>query len=134
MHLLLIHQMFASPSEAGGTRHYELLSKLTRDGHRASIVASNLSYLSGQKMVDDGKWISVQDLNGIRVLRSYTYPTLHKSFFGRIISFLSFMITAVWAGWKAGNVDVVMGTSPPLTQPLSAWLISVLRRRPFLLE
>jgi glycosyltransferase involved in cell wall biosynthesis len=44
------------------------------------------------------------------------------------------MVTAVWAGWKAGKVDVVMGTSPPLTQPLSAWAIAVLRRRPFLLE
>ena len=71
---------------------------------------------------------------GIRVLRAYTYPTLHRSFVWRVISFLSFMLTAVWAGWKAGKVDVVMGTSPPLTQPLSAWAIAVLRRRPFLLE
>ena len=44
------------------------------------------------------------------------------------------MLTAVWAGWKAGKVDLVMGTSPPLFQSLSAWLIACLRRRPFLLE
>jgi glycosyltransferase involved in cell wall biosynthesis len=134
MHVLLIHQVFASPSEAGGTRHFDLLSRLVRSGNRATVVTSNLSYLSGQSVVGGGKWITEQDLQGIRVLRAYTYPALHRSFVWRVISFLSFMLTAVWAGWKAGKVDVVMGTSPPLTQPLSAWLIAVLRRRPFLLE
>ncbi len=134
MHVLLIHQVFASPSEAGGTRHYELLSRLVKSGHRATVVASNLSYLSGASVVGESKWIAEQDVEGIRVLRAYTYPTLHRSFVWRVISFLSFMLTAVWAGWKAGKVDVVMGTSPPLTQPLSAWAIAVLRRRPFLLE
>ncbi|HEY2827930.1 MAG TPA: glycosyltransferase family 4 protein, partial [Pirellulales bacterium] len=134
MHVLLIHQVFSSPSEAGGTRHFELLSRLARSGHRATVVASNLSYLSGQSLVGGSKWITEQNSHGIRILRAYTYPTLHRSFVWRVVSFLSFMVTAVWAGWKAGKVDVVMGTSPPLTQPLSAWLIAVLRRRPFLLE
>ncbi len=134
MHVLLIHQVFASPSEAGGTRHFELLSRLVKSGHQATVVASNLSYLSGASIVGESKWIAEQDIEGIRVLRAYTYPSLHRSFVWRVISFLSFMVTAVWAGWKAGKVDVVMGTSPPLTQPLSAWAIAVLRRRPFLLE
>jgi glycosyltransferase involved in cell wall biosynthesis len=134
MHVLLIHQVFASPAEAGGTRHFELLSRLVRSGHRVTVVASNLSYLSGQNLHGGAKWITEQDLQGIRVLRAYTYPSLHRSFVWRVFSFVSFMFTAIWAGWKAGKVDVVMGTSPPLTQPLSAWLISVLRRRPFLLE
>jgi len=134
MHVLLIHQVFASPSEAGGTRHFELLSRLIKYRHRATVVASNLSYLSGQSVVGGKKWVTEQDLHGIRVLRAYTYPSMHRSFVWRVISFLSFTATAVWAGWKAGRVDVVMGTSPPLTQPLSAWIISVLRRRPFLLE
>jgi glycosyltransferase involved in cell wall biosynthesis len=134
MRVLLIHQVFASPSEAGGTRHFELLSRLVRSGHRATVVASNLSYLSGESIVGGRKWVTEQNLHGIRVLRAYTYPTLHRSFVWRVISFLSFIFTAAWAGWKAGKVDVVMGTSPPLTQPLSAWLIAVLRRRPFLLE
>src|SRR5262245_30156863 len=134
MHVLLIHQVFASPSEAGGTRHYELLSRLIRSGNQATVVASNLSYLSGKDMVEGSKWVTEQDLDGIRVLRAYTYPSLHRSFVWRVVSFISFMFTAVLAAWKAGKVDVVMGTSPPLTQPLSAWFISVLRRRPFLLE
>jgi glycosyltransferase involved in cell wall biosynthesis len=134
MRILLIHQVFASPEQAGGTRHFELLSRLVQSRNQATVVASNLSYLSGKQFVSDKQWVTEQNIEGIRVLRAYTYPSLHRSFVWRVVSFLSFMVTAAWAGWKAGKVDVVMGTSPPLTQPLSAWLIAVLRRRPFLLE
>ena len=49
-------------------------------------------------------------------------------------SYLSFVFTSVWAGLRAGPVDLVMGTSPPIFQAFSAWIVSILRRRPFLLE
>ncbi len=134
MYVLLIHQVFVSPEEPGGTRHVELMSRVVQAGHRATIVASNLSYVTGEEFVSGRHWVTEQHVQGIRVLRSYTYPSLHRSFTWRAISFLSFMLTAVWAGWKAGKVDLVMGTSPPLFQTLSAWLIACMRRRPFLLE
>src|SRR6185369_4073244 len=36
--------------------------------------------------------------------------------------------------WRAGHVELVMCTSPPIFQALSAWLVARLRRRPWLLE
>src|SRR5438552_11677426 len=134
MRVLLIHQSFASPDEPGGTRHYELARHLTELGHRVTIVASDLSYLTGKRVFAKRKLISEQDLGGVRVLRAYTFPSLHRSFFWRAISFLSFMFTSVIGGLRAGPVDLVMGTSPPIFQAVSAWLVSLLRRRPFLLE
>lgn len=134
MHLLLIHQAFVGPNEPGGTRHYELAQHVLKNGHRCSIVASDISYLTGQPAVQKTGLVSEQDCNGIRVLRAYTYPALHRSFVWRIVSFLSFMVMSVWAGLRAGPVDVVMGTSPPIFQAVSAWLIALLRRKPFLLE
>jgi glycosyltransferase involved in cell wall biosynthesis len=134
MRLLLIHQYFAGPSEPGGTRHYELASHLVRAGHECTIVASTLNYSSGQRAVEGRGLVIEQSLGGIRVLRSYTYPSLHKSFAGRIIALVSFMFTSVWAALRAKDVDLVMGTSPPLFQALSAWFVAALRRRPLLLE
>ncbi len=134
MRILLIHQVFVSPEEPGGTRHFELMSRLVQSGHQATVVASNLSYVTGKEYVSGKRWVTEQRLQGIRVLRAYTYPSLHRSFTWRAVSFLSFMCTSFWAGWKAGKVDLVMGTSPPLFQCLSAWLIACLRRRPFVLE
>jgi len=134
MHILFIHQAFVSPKEGGGTRHYEMASRLVKRGCDFSIVASDMSYMEGVRHKDAKGWFSEQDVDGIRVLRAYTYPALHRSFVWRVISFLSFMVTSVWAGWRAGKVDVVMGTTPPLFQALSAWVLSVIRWCPFLLE
>jgi glycosyltransferase involved in cell wall biosynthesis len=75
-----------------------------------------------------------QQIDGIRVLRAYTYPSLHRSFAWRVVALVSFMFTSVWAALRAKDIDLVMGTSPPLFQALSAWLVSAIRRRPLLLE
>lgn len=135
MHTLLIHQAFVSPKESGGTRHYELARHAVKQGQAFTIVASDLSYLTGQPTIARaGGLFKEEELEGVRVLRAYTYPSLHRSFAWRVVSFLSFMFTSVWAGLRAGPVDLVMGTSPPIFQGVSAWLVATLRRRPFLLE
>ena len=134
MRVLLIHQAFVSPDEAGGTRHYELGKYVVSSGHQFTIVASDLSYLTGKAINQQRSLVFEQQLNGIRILRAFTYPSLHRSFAWRVISFLSFMVTSVWAGLRAGPIDLVMGTTPPIFQAVSAWLVALLRRRPFLLE
>lgn len=134
MRILLIHQAFVSPNEAGGTRHFELATQCTAQGHQFTIVASDLSYLTGEPIQRGAGLVSEQQLGRVRVLRAYTYPSLHRSFVWRIVSFLSFMLTSVVAALRAGPVDLVMGTSPPIFQAVSAWLVAVIRRRPFLLE
>src|SRR6185295_16115434 len=134
MHVVLIHQAFVAPDEAGGTRHYELAKRAIEQGIDFTIVASDISYLTGQRAVAGEQAISEQKFDGLRVLRAYTYPSLHRSFVWRIVSFLTFMLTSIRAAWRAGRVDLVMGTSPPIFQALSAWLVARLRRRPWLLE
>lgn len=134
MHLLLIHQAFVSPSEAGGTRHFELGQHLLKAGHRLTIVASDVSYLTGSPLFDRQSLMNEHEYQGVRILRAYTYPSVHRGFVWRVVSFLSFMVSSIFAGLKAGPVDLVMGTSPPIFQAISAWIVALLRRRPFLLE
>lgn len=132
MKLLVIHQAFASPDSAGGTRHFELAQHLVRSGHEVTIVASDVNYLTGVRQSDDG--IREENIDGVRVVRARTLPMLHRSFVWRIASFLSFMGSSILASLKAGRPDLVMGTSPPIFQGVSAWLVSLIRRKPFLLE
>ena len=131
MHVLLIHQAFVSPDDAGGTRHYELARRLVDGGQQFSIVASDLSYLSGKKCASNEM---IQDFNGVKVRRAWTYSALHRSFVWRVVSFLSFMVSSVWTALKEKQVDLVIGTSPPIFQAVSAWVISVIKWKPFLLE
>lgn len=134
MHLLIIHQAFAGPNDPGGTRHFEFARHLVARGHRVTIVAANLNYQTGAPVVAGAGLVAEENLQGVRVLRAYAYPSLHRSFLWRIVTFLSFMVSSVLAALRAGPVDVVMGTSPPIFQAVSAWAVAALRRRPFLLE
>jgi glycosyltransferase involved in cell wall biosynthesis len=134
MQVLLIHQGFVSPNDSGGTRHFELGRRAIEQGHRFTVVASDVRYFTGQRMDRSHKLNSEEIVEGIRVIRAYTYPGLHGSFVGRLLSFISFAFTSVWAALRVEKVDIVMGTSPPIFQAASAWLVAALRRRPFLLE
>lgn len=134
IHTLLIHQSFTLPSEPGGSRHFELARYLVQRGHRFTVVASDLNYQTGQRANENTAFVKDQEIEGVRVLRAATYPTLHRSFVWRVVAFLSFMVTSVRTAWRAGPADLVIGTSPPIFQTLSAWLVSRLRRCPFLLE
>ncbi len=131
MHFLLIHQAFAAINEPGGTRHHELALYLARQGHRVTIIASPVSYLTG-KTTDT----SVADTRNdrITIIRPPVYKALHRSFVHRILNFLSFMVTSFWSGLRVKDVDLVWGTSPPIFQGITAWTLARLKGVPFLFE
>jgi glycosyltransferase involved in cell wall biosynthesis len=134
MKVLLIHQAFVSPEEAGGTRHYEFARHCAQHGIEFTIVASNLSYLTGKPVAEPRAVVFREDVGEVKVLRARTIAALHRSFVWRVVSFLSFMVTSTWAGLRAGPMDLVIGTTPSIFQAFSAWLVAALRRKPFLLE
>jgi glycosyltransferase involved in cell wall biosynthesis len=134
MHILLVHQAFAALNEPGGTRHHELACHLAQRGHRVTVIASPVSYLTG---APGGRipWVQRQDGGpGVSILRAYTYPALHRSFVHRVFSFLSFMLSSFIIGLGVKDVDLVWGTSPPIFQGATAWALARLKRAPFLFE
>ncbi len=135
MHVLLIHQAFAGLDEAGGTRHIEMARTLVACGHRVTILASPVSYLTGEARSQRMRWVERQDAApGIVILRVYTYRAWHRSFVHRVVSFLSFMFSSFWVGVGVRGVDVVWGTSPPIFQGWTAWLLARLKGAKFVFE
>jgi glycosyltransferase involved in cell wall biosynthesis len=134
MHILLIHQAFTSLNEPGGTRHHELARYLVEKGHRITVIASPVSYLTGKSSSSHIPWITKQEEYGMTILRTYTYPALHRSFIHRLLSFFSFMLSSFFAGMKVKNIDLVWGTSPPIFQGLTAWLVARLKGAKFVFE
>ena len=134
MHILLIHQAFVTTAEAGGTRHHEMARELVHKGHTLTIITSPVSYLTGKAGAPKSDPISGDSEPGIRIIRAYTYPALHRSFFHRIISFVSFMLSSFIASLQVRKVDLVWGTSPPIFQGLTAWLVARLKGAAFVFE
>ena len=149
MHILIIHQAFAALDQPGGTRHHELARYLAGRGHRVTVIASPVSYLTGGAAVParDGSSLAhpppptpaapagEDDPDSrVTILRAYTYSALHRSFVHRVFSFFSFMVSSFILGLMVRQVDLVWGTSPPIFQGVTAWALARLKRVPFLFE
>ncbi len=146
MHILIIHQAFASFDEPGGTRHYEFARLLAARGHRVTVIASPVSYITGTALTPGPSPIgrgesALEDSplppgegQGVRVLRASVYTAHHKSFFHRVLAFFSFMVSSFVLGLGVKNVSVVWGTSPPIFQGVTAWMLARLKDAKFLFE
>lgn len=132
LHILLIHQAFVDLGEAGGTRHAEFARALAARGQRVTVIASSVSYLTGKER-GAGKQPAAQ-APGVQVLKAATYRGLHRSFVHRLLSFLTFTVSSFFIGLRVKNVDLVWGTTPPIFQSFTAWLLARLKGAPFLLE
>src|SRR4051812_1788707 len=129
MHVLIIHQAFASGTEAGGTRHYEFARHLVGEGHRVTVVTGQVNYLTGAHLAGESAAST-----GIAIVRARTYAALHRTFVHRFVSYVSFMLSSAIAALRVGDVDVVVGTSPPIFQGATAWLVARLKRVPLVFE
>jgi glycosyltransferase involved in cell wall biosynthesis len=97
-------------------------------GHQFTVVTSPINYLTGERS-------SVpREASGIEILHAGVLGGLHKSYLQRAAVFGSFMVSSTLRAVRVRRVDVVMATSPPLFQALSAWTVAALTRRPLLLE
>jgi glycosyltransferase involved in cell wall biosynthesis len=136
MHILIIHQAFASLDEPGGTRHYEFARLLAARGHQVTVIASSVSFITGAilRLPQNSGNLGGEQEGGLQILRARVYSAHHKSFFHRILAFFSFMVSSFWIGLGVKNVDLVWGTSPPIFQGVTAWLLARLKGAKFLFE
>jgi len=135
MHILFIHQIFLTPAEAGSTRHFELAKYLVKKGNKVTIIGSTVSYLTGT--VEErfkGKFITRESIEGVEIVRSWAYSKIHKSYVSRFFSFISFMLSSIIAGLKTKKADVIIACSPQIFTGISGFVLSKLRKVPFIFE
>jgi len=135
MHILFIHQIFLSPDEAGSTRHFELARYLTKRGHRVTIIASTVSYLTGSvSQRFRGKFIYRENVEGVEIFRIWAYPEIHESYIKRFWSFISFMVSSILGGLVVGKIDIIIACSPQIFTGISGYILSKIKRVPFIFE
>ena len=100
MHILLIHQAFTAITEPGGTRHHELALYLAENGCRVTIIASPISYLTGQS---SGSNEIGSGHPKVQIIRPPVYSALHRSFIHRVINFISFFPSPLKLRDKGGR-------------------------------
>jgi len=131
MHILYIHQHFATPEGSTGTRSYEFASRWVKARHKVTLITGHYD-IGGLKL---GKGlIQTQTINQINVLVVGTSYSNKQSFMRRIVSFLCFMLFSIYAGLRTKDVDIIYASSTPLTVGIPAMVIKWLKRKPFVFE
>ena len=78
-------------------------------------------------------WQSGQ-IDGIRVIRVWSYITRNEGFAKRILDYLSFMVMAFLAALFVTRVDIIIATSPQFFTACAAWAVSVVKWRQWIFE
>ena len=125
MNVVFISHYFYPEGNAPANRVYEMTRRWAGDGHRVTVITGVPNVPSG--VVYEGyknRWRQEEVVEGVHVIRVKTYIAANAGRVRRILSFLSFMITASIAGLR---VDRQTSSSRPrhsssVGGPARSWL------------
>ena len=136
MKILLLTKYFPPEPGAGSTRAYEHAKRWVEYGAEVTVVTCFPHYPDG--IIPEkykGHSFYEEEIDGINVLRTFTYAAPNKGKIKRSLGFFSFMFSSVIQGaLKAGKNDVLIASSPPITVGFSGMVLAMLKRIPFVFE
>lgn len=135
MHILFLSDNFPPEVNAPASRTFEHAREWVRAGHRVTIITGFPNFPLGKVFAGyRNQWRKSEEIEGITVIRVWTYITANSGFLKRSLDYFSFMITAFLASFKVDRPDVVVGTSPQFFTACAAYLVSRVKRIPFVFE
>ncbi len=109
----------------------DLAQGLLAHGHTPIVITGFPNYPAGE--LYDGYSLRLfqhEVINDVSVNRVFEYPNHGTKAIWRFINYLSFMLSAPLATFRARKCDVIYVWHPPLTVGVAAWIISKLLRIP----
>lgn len=121
---------------APSARVYELSKRWVRNGDKVTVLTGFPNHPTGNIPQEyRGYNYLEEEKNGIRVVRTYVYATANKGFTKRILSYLSFMLSSIAQGTKkVGKQDIIIASSPQFFVGVAGYIISRLKKIPFVFE
>lgn len=134
MKILFLTDNFPPEVNAPATRTLEHCREWVKAGHDVTVITCHPNYPIG-KVYDGYKnsWKKKEVIEGINVIRVWTYITSNKGFFKRILDYISFSFTSFFAGLFL-KCDVIVATSPQFFTALSGRTLHFFKRKPWIME
>ena len=136
LRIAFVCHYFSPEPAAPAARVHELARAWVEAGQSVTVLTAFPNFPTGEVPPSyRGRLTATESVDGIRVLRSWLYAVAHRGVGRRGLNHLSFMVTVLLLGFpRLGGVDVVVASSPTLFSAFSAWVMSRIRRVPFVLE
>lgn len=135
MHILFLTDNFPPEVNAPASRTHEHAREWVRHGHRVTVITCAPNFPKGEVFAGyrNRLW-QRETIDGIEVIRVWTYITANEGFVRRTLDYLSYMLAAIVAAPFVHGVDVVVGTSPQFFTVCAAYAVSRCKRVPFVFE
>ena len=135
MNILLISENFFPEKNAPAKRLYEHAKKWVDLGYNVKVITGVPNAPKG--VIYPGyknKLYQKEIIDGIEVIRVWTFIAKYSGFMLRTFDFLSFMITSLFFGIFTRKIDIIISTTPQFLPVISGYILSKIKRVPFILE
>lgn len=135
MRILFLSDNFPPETNAPATRTFEHARRWVRGGAKVTVVTTQPNFPAGRIFPGYRNRLFQREwMDGVEVVRVWTYITANQGFTRRTLDYMSFMVTGFLASVFLPRPDVIVATSPQFFTTCAAWVLSVLKRRPFVFE
>jgi glycosyltransferase involved in cell wall biosynthesis len=135
MKILIVTQHF--PPERGAVRRlFEFARFFVQQGNDVTVLTAIPNYPDG--IVPEkyrGRLFYRENMDGVKVFRSWTLPASNRYPGRRMIGFVIFFFTTLLHSLSLKTkFDLVLASTPPVNTPVIGWLLSKIRRAKFVIE
>lgn len=134
MRILFLTDNFPPEVNAPANRTYEHCKEWVKHGVDVTVITCAPNFPKGEVYPGyKNKWKQEEVMDGIRVIRVWSYITKNEGFVKRILDYISYAITAFWAGLFV-KTDLIVATSPQFFTAVSGRYLSFFKRKPWVME
>ena len=134
MRILFVTDNFPPEVNAPASRGFEHCLEWVRNGAEVSVLTCAPNFPQGR--VYQGyrnRLYQTEDMQGIRVIRVWSYITVNKGFLRRCLDYISFALSSGLAGMFQG-FDLILTTSPQFFVNFTGYGLSRLKGKPWIFE
>ena len=135
MRILFLSHYFPPEINAPASRTYEHCKVWAAAGHKVTVVTCFPNHPAGiiYPPYRNRLW-QREERDGIDVIRLLTYATANEGFVKRTANYVLYLIMVALFVWRLPKADVVVSTSPQFFCGLAGYLVSRVKRTPWVLE
>ena len=135
MKILFITDNFPPEVNAPASRTFEHAREWAKAGHNVTIITCFPNFPAGKIYPGYQNQLCRKEvMEGINVIRVWSYITANQGFIKRILDYLSFMVSATLVSLRLGQYDKIIGTSPQFFSAVAAYIIGSIKSTPFIFE
>ncbi len=134
MRILFITDNFPPEVNAPATRTYEHCKEWIKSGQDVTVITGAPNYPQGKLYKGyKNKLYQSEVVDGIKVIRVWTYIAPNSGIIKRTFDFVSFSISSFFVGLFV-KTDIIIATSPQLFSTVAGMALGFFKRRPWIME